>query len=248
VTLELESLSLPVSPERAVARAEGEPATPPWSRAPAYWEELEPRGSYARRWRGPFLLGVALVLLLPALFLALPIALRNRREHGSWKRVLFRQARVGRRGRVFPLYKFRTMSDRPGTDHARVTPFGRFLRNTHLDELPQLLNVLRGEMCLIGPRPEMVATERWAARRCPAFCERLVLAPGLTGHAQITQGYTEGGDEAAYLRKLELNRAYRESLSFRGDLAILVRTTLWMLRARGWRTAPRRDLSSEPAG
>jgi lipopolysaccharide/colanic/teichoic acid biosynthesis glycosyltransferase len=122
-----------------------------------------------------------------------------------------------------------------GKDAARVTRFGRFLRNTHLDELPQLWNVLRGDMSLIGPRPEMLATERWAAERCPGFVERLCLKPGLTGFAQITQGYTDQGDAAAYRAKLALNRRYRDELSFTTDCAILVRTVAWMLRARGWR-------------
>jgi lipopolysaccharide/colanic/teichoic acid biosynthesis glycosyltransferase len=118
------------------------------------------------------------------------------------RRVLFAQTRVGWRGRLFVLYKFRTMVDGPGDDRARVTRFGRLLRNTHLDELPQLWNVLRGEMCLVGPRPEMLATERWAAERCPEFVERLVLPPGSPGCAQITQGYTDEGDEAAYREKV----------------------------------------------
>jgi lipopolysaccharide/colanic/teichoic acid biosynthesis glycosyltransferase len=122
-----------------------------------------------------------------------------------------------------------------GKDAARVTRFGRFLRNTHLDELPQLWNVLRGDMSLIGPRPEMLATERWAAERCPGFVERLCLKPGLTGFAQITQGYTDLGDESAYRAKLALNRRYRAELSLTTDCAILGRTVAWMLRARGWR-------------
>jgi len=89
-------------------------------------------------------------------------------------------------------------------------------------------------MSLIGPRPEMIPTERWAARHVPGFCERLALKPGLTGYAQITQGYTLDGDERAYREKLRLNRRYREELSPGFDSAILARTVLWMLRGRGW--------------
>ena len=239
MTLELEpvSLSAPQAAFEFAARTASRGAGPraqPWERPHAEWERLAPRGLYARALREPFLL-LATVLLVPvAAVLALPIALVNAWVYRSVRRVLFAQRRVGWRGRVFTLYKFRTMLDLPGDDHTRVTRFGRFLRNTHLDELPQLWNVLAGDMSLIGPRPEMVATERWAARHCPGFSERLVLKPGLTGHAQVTQGYTDGGDLAAYRAKLELNRCYRRALGLRLDCAILVRTVWWMLRGRGW--------------
>jgi lipopolysaccharide/colanic/teichoic acid biosynthesis glycosyltransferase len=238
VTIELETPLLQGAAQASRCGASGRSRAfvgpRPWELPEERWEGLAPRGLYARRLRRPFLWLVALLLIPLALVLAVPIAFLNLGLHGSPRRILFAQARVGLRGRVFVLYKFRTMLDGPGEDCARVTRFGRFLRNTHLDELPQLLNVLRGDMCLIGPRPEMLSTERWAAGRWPDFSERLVLAPGLTGHAQITQGYTEGGDEEAYRQKLELNRRYRESLSFTGDCAILLRTALWMLRGRGW--------------
>jgi lipopolysaccharide/colanic/teichoic acid biosynthesis glycosyltransferase len=207
----------------------------PWRRSEAEWSLLTPQGLYARRLRRPFLLAVTLGLLPLAISLALPIALVNACVQRGWRRVFFSQVRSGHRGRPFVLLKFRTMRDRPGDDRARVTALGRFLRNTHLDELPQLWNVLRGDMSLIGPRPEMLATERWAAERLAEFSERLALRPGLTGLAQVTQGYTDHGDERAYGEKLRLNRRYREELSFGLDLAILLRTALWMLRGRGWR-------------
>jgi len=239
VTLELESpllAPLEAAPVRArVARAcEGVAA---WQLSEERWRALAPRGVYAERLRAPFLWLVSLALLPAALLVGLPIALLNAWVQRDLGRVFFTQPRVGWRGRVFVLWKFRTMRDGPGDDHARVTRFGRFLRNTHLDELPQLLNVLRGDMSLIGPRPEMLAVERWAAERCPGFLERLCLKPGLTGYAQTTQGYTDTGDEAAYRAKLALNRRYREELSFATDCAILARTVAWMLRARGWRRA-----------
>jgi lipopolysaccharide/colanic/teichoic acid biosynthesis glycosyltransferase len=185
--------------------------------------------------RGPFLLLVTLTLLPLALVPAVLVTLVNTIVQRDPRKVFFRQERIGRRGRPFVLLKFRTMRDVPGDDHARVTRFGRFLRNTHLDELPQLVNVLRGEMCLIGPRPEMPETELWAGGLLPAFSERLVLAPGVTGLAQITQGYTDSGDVQAYREKLALNERYRATLSFARDVSILWRTALWMLRGRGWR-------------
>lgn len=243
VTIELDSaaLSTPALAVREDRRRSGAPARParggrPWRLAGEDWERLAPRGLYARFVREPFLLLATVLLVPPALCLGLPIAGVNAWLYGGLRRVLFAQPRVGWRGRTFVLFKFRTMRDEPGDDHARVTSFGRFLRNTHLDELPQLWNVLAGDMSLIGPRPEMLATERWAARHCPDFCERLVLKPGLTGYAQVIQGYTDSGDEAAYRAKLEFNRHYRRELGLRLDCAILVRTALWMLRGRGWRS------------
>jgi lipopolysaccharide/colanic/teichoic acid biosynthesis glycosyltransferase len=210
--------------------------TAAWTLRGEEWERCEPSGVYAKSIRGPFLLALSVLLVPPALLLLFPLVLTNAWLHGGLAQAFFAQVRVGRRGRPFVLYKLRTMRSGPGC--LRVTPFGRFLRNSHLDELPQLWNVLCGDMCLIGPRPEMVATERWAAACCPGFAERLVLAPGLTGLAQITQGYTEGGDMAAYRTKSALNRRYREELSLALDCAILARTLLWMLRRRGWRRHP----------
>jgi len=226
-------------PERRPRPASPRPpelVRPPWERDEATWETLEPTGAYARRWRTPFLWSVSLGLALGGLVFAFPIALVNACLYGPTG-IFFVQPRVGYRGRLFRLLKFRTMSGRPGDgpDRLRVTRFGRFLRNTHLDELPQLVNVLCGEMSLIGPRPEMLDIEAWAGGFLPRFSERLVLRPGLTGWAQVTQGYAGDGDEIAYARKLAINDRYREALSFGADLHILYRTVLWVLRARGWR-------------
>ena len=224
------------TPPRVVPRRE------PWQRSAREWDRLEPRSLYARRLRTPLLWSVTLVLSFPALLLALPIVLVNAVVHRSLSRVLFRQERVGRRGCTYVIYKFRTMRDDASLrDEERVTPFGRFLRNTHLDELPQFLNILRGDMCLIGPRPEMLSIERWATRAVPGFGDRMVLRPGVTGLAQITQGYAADGDRAGYARKAALDARYRSTLSLRGDLAILVRTSVWMLRRRGWRPECRRQ-------
>lgn len=210
----------------------------PWERSEADWDRLEPAGRYARLWRTPFLYALTLSFLPLALLLGLPVAVLNLLAHRSWRRILFTQERIGRRGRAFTIYKFRTMRGEPGVpDSERVSGLGRFLRNTHLDELPQFLNVLRGEMCLIGPRPEMSSIEGWCASSLPRFSERLVLRPGITGWAQITQGYVARGDGEAYRRKLAMNRVYRSRLSFGTDVAILLLTVLWMVRRRGWKPA-----------
>jgi lipopolysaccharide/colanic/teichoic acid biosynthesis glycosyltransferase len=241
VTIELDTLPAMGAPSARGTHSRAGAALPrpsgpgPWSFTAADWARLEPRGRYALLVRRPLLWCVALALVPFALLSAVPIALANACVQRSLRRIFFAQVRVGWRGELFVLYKFRTLHDRPGDDHARATRLGRFLRNTHLDELPQLWNVLRGDMCLIGPRPEMPETERWALRNCPGFVERLVLPPGLTGLAQITQGYTVGGDERAYREKSALNQRYRVQVSPGLDAAILLRTVLWMARARGWR-------------
>jgi len=216
---------------------------------------MTPSGLYPRLGKR-LLNGVLLFVCLPlASLLALPIALVNWIIFGDVRRILYSQPRVGSRGRTFSIYKFRTMREAPaeafdswkdGGDRLRVTGFGRFLRNTHLDELPQLINVLRGEMDFIGPRPEMVEIDAWACQRIADFPERSALLPGITGYAQITHGYA-GMDALAYRRKLVADLYYRDHLSLRLDLEILFRTAVWMLRGRGWRhTAKSADPLVEP--
>ena len=210
------------------------------------WESLSPRGVYAR-WGKRLLSMVLLVLVLPvAALFCLPITLVNWLVFRDLRQVLYTQPRVGHRGRLFNIYKFRTMrageqadfqSWKEGTDDERVTRFGRLLRNTHLDELPQLLNILRGEMTFIGPRPEMVEIHDWAAASIPSFHERHAVRPGITGFAQITQGYA-GNDEEAYRQKLVADQYYRRHVTLRFDLEILFRTALWMIRRRGWSWVP----------
>ena len=212
-------------------RARGEP----WERSPLEWDALAPSGIYAARLRPILLYGVACVAAVPAFVLCAPLVLVNALLYGGLRNAIFVQDRVGLRGRVFAFFKLRTMREGTERDEERVTSFGRFLRNSHLDEVPQLWNVLRGDMCLIGPRPEMLSIERWAAREIPSFSRRLSLRPGITGLAQITQGYTRDGDVHAYRRKLALHRTYSRTISLRLDLVILARTVLWMLRRRGWR-------------
>lgn len=206
------------------------------------WDRLEPSGTYAHVVK-PIVPVAMMLLALPlALAVMLPIALINWAVMGDWRRIFFTQERVGQYGRVFRIYKFRTM--RPVTaggdfaswqqgDQNRVTRLGRFLRSTHLDEVPQILNILRGDMDFIGPRPEMVEIHNWACDVVPGFERRLALRPGITGLAQITQGYA-GQCPEAYADKLAADDEYRERLSFGLDVSIVARTLVWMLRGRGW--------------
>ena len=183
----------------------------------------------------------ALALGLPALLVGLPIALVNLWLHRG--RALFSQPRVGRDGRVFRIWKFRTYASGHRADEGarafarwsrgegEVTRFGGWLRDRHLDELPQLWNVLAGDMDLVGPRPEMVEVHRWASASIPEFAQRNVARPGLTGLAQVTHGYA-GRDVEAYRRKLTADLEYLAAPSLRRDLALLARTVVWLVRPK----------------
>lgn len=237
------TLAPPRTNRRGVTRAHGDKArTRANSSSGRDWDALAPRGVYARVGRPAFNLALVLVLLPVIAALALPVACVNAIQFQSLRLVLFVQPRVGHRGRVFSIYKFRTMREAragahaswtSGADAQRVTRFGRFLRNTHLDELPQVINILKRDMDVIGPRPEMVEIERWASEHIDGFGDRLAIRPGITGIAQITQGYT-GHDLEAYAKKLEINRGYLRSVSLRLDVEIVLRTVVWMLRGKGW--------------
>ncbi|MBM4362307.1 MAG: sugar transferase, partial [Deltaproteobacteria bacterium] len=145
--------------------------------------------------------------------------------------VLFRQERPGLHGRPFRILKFRTMKDAVGRDGAplpdaeRLTALGRFLRASSLDELPELLNVLRGEMSLVGPRPLLM---EYLARYSPEQARRHDVRPGITGHAQVNGRNALGWDE-----KFALDTWYVDHWSNELDLRILLRTVLAVLRRDG---------------
>ncbi|WP_437185652.1 sugar transferase [Planctomicrobium sp. SH668] len=133
-------------------------------------------------------------------------------------------------GRHFILYKFRTMrtdAEKNGAQFAvkgdsRITPIGRFLRKTRLDELPQLWNVLKGEMSLVGPRPERPEFIKGLSDEIPSYVDRLGLKPGLTGVAQILNGYDN--EIESFRRKVAFDLHYLQNCSPTNDLKILVRT------------------------
>lgn len=143
--------------------------------------------------------------------------------------LLYRQERVGRNGEVFRMIKFRSMRDDPTAQadwtserDPRITPFGQVLRLTHLDELPQVWNVFRGELSIVGPRPEQPRYVEELAERLPYYNLRHAVRPGLTGWAQVKYGYA--GTEGDALEKLQYEFYYlrRQSLSF--DIRIVGRT------------------------
>ena len=192
-------------------------------------------------WKRPFdlaLLGLALVLLAPVwALLGLGAALAVRLEDGG--PALYRQARLGRGGAVFEIVKFRTMAVGAEAESgpvwatrgdARITRVGRALRRFHLDELPQAVNVLRGEMSLVGPRPERPALAARIEREVPGFAARLRVRPGLAGLAQA-----EGVGWRDPALKLHYDNLYIAAMSPWLDLKLCARC---LVKAFG----PRRGL------
>ena len=155
----------------------------------------------------------------------------------SGRPIFFTQRRTGRNGRLFDMVKLRTMvrdAEPGGTprwtedDDPRVTRVGRWLRRYHLDELPNVWNVLRGEMSLVGPRPERPEFVERLAGRVPNYHARHLVRPGITGLAQLEGPYTNPIEHAA--SKLERDLAYIETQSLRLDLWILWRTAVMLAR------------------
>lgn len=167
---------------------------------------------------------IALVVLAPVI---LGIAWLVRRTMGT--PVLFRQMRPGLHGKPFVMYKFRTMTearDAHGNllpDHQRLTPLGRWLRATSLDELPELVNVLKGDMSLVGPRPLLM---EYLERYTPEQARRHEVKPGITGWAQI-----HGRNALSWEEKFRLDVWYVDHWSLWLDLKILWRT-LWIVLKR----------------
>jgi lipopolysaccharide/colanic/teichoic acid biosynthesis glycosyltransferase len=170
--------------------------------------------------------GVALLLSAPVMLVAAATILLWDRQHP-----LFSQYRLGRNGRRFRLYKLRTMRSESGgptlaaAGDPRVTEFGKCLRKTSIDELPQLLNVLRGDMTLVGPRPELPQNLGLYPEK---FMDRLAVRPGLTGLAQVS-----GRNELTFAEVLRLDLRYIDGVSLRTDLSILLCTIRAVFHGRG---------------
>ena len=156
--------------------------------------------------------------------------------------IIYRQERVGRRGQKFTLLKFRSMTHDAEKDgqaawasvnDSRVTAVGRFMRRTRIDELPQLINVLRGEMTFVGPRPERPTFVATLTEKIPFYGVRHSVKPGLTGWAQVR--YTYGGNLEESVKKLEYDLYYVKNHSLLLDLLIFVKTVRVVLLGEGAR-------------
>jgi lipopolysaccharide/colanic/teichoic acid biosynthesis glycosyltransferase len=150
--------------------------------------------------------------------------------------ILFRQERVGKNGRLFTLYKFRSMRPDAGTDgrfhpvkndDPRVTRCGHWLRPSHIDELPQLYNVLRGDMDLVGPRPFVLSEEEECAASIPLYRERWSVRPGITGWAQVNRGYCATIEDNT--QKLAYDLFYISNMSVPFDLSIIFQTLILLV-------------------
>ena len=177
---------------------------------------------------------VGLVLLLP---LSVVVCIGNIVANRG--KLLFRQSRVGRNGRSFTMIKFRTMRTGPATptdswttpNDPRITRFGRVLRRAHLDELPQMWNVLRGDLSLVGPRPEQPHYVRELSEKLPFYELRHVVQPGVTGWAQVKYRYASSESDA--FEKLQYDLFYLRHQSMTLDLRIISRTIRSVLFGRG---------------
>lgn len=176
---------------------------------------------------------------LALLVLAIPMALVGFRvKLDSPGPVVYAQRRVGKDGKVFKMYKFRSMyldAEVGGArwavgDDPRVTPFGRFMRRTRLDELPQLWNVVKGDMSLIGPRPERPAFAEQFEKRIVGFGQRTLVRPGISGLAQVTGGY-----ELLPKNKVMYDLEYIENRGPLLDAKIIFRTVGIILSGKGSR-------------
>lgn len=228
---------------RRLAPVQGGRGTDAWRRESG--ERGGGRRSYETRWKRVFDATVAAGLLLLTLPLIGVLALLVATDGG---RPVFAHPRVGRDGRLFPCVKLRTMvvdadarlarllaedpaaaeewaRDRKLRRDPRVTWIGRVLRCTSLDELPQLWNVLRGDMSLVGPRP---VTPEEIVLYGPSARSYVRVRPGLTGPWQVS-----GRNEVSFAERVELDRAYADRPSFAGDVSILLRTVPAVLRVTG---------------
>jgi sugar transferase (PEP-CTERM system associated) len=180
-------------------------------------------------------------LLLIALPLMLCAVLGIKLEDGVAAPVFYRQRRVGQHGEIFEVLKFRSMridAEQAGAQYAttndpRVTRLGGFMRKTRIDELPQLINVLRGDMSFVGPRPERPEFVCQLEERIPYYRERHTVKPGITGWAQLCYPY--GSTEKDTVEKLQYDLYYVKNRSLLFDLAILVQTVEVVLWGKGAR-------------
>jgi lipopolysaccharide/colanic/teichoic acid biosynthesis glycosyltransferase len=193
---------------------------------------LLPGSRAAKRCLDILVASMALFFLAPLMtVIAVAIALETGRP------VIFRQTRVGQHFRPFVIFKFRTMFVAPdeGTEviqaarhDGRVTRLGRLLRKTSLDELPQLWNVLRGEMSLVGPRPHALAHDIAFSFQSSGYSHRYYVKPGITGLAQVNGARGETGTPEVLAARIEMDRRYIETWSLLLDLKILA-VTAWRM-------------------
>ena len=188
-----------------------------------------PKGVYEANFKRPLDLALSLfaLIVLSPLFLIVAIAI----VINLGTPILFIQDRPGLDGRVFKMYKFRTMTEERNTDgnllpdEARLTPFGKILRKTSLDELPELINIIKGDMSIVGPRP--LLTE-YLPRYSEEQLHRHDVRPGLTGYAQVN-----GRNSISWEEKFKDDVWYVDHISFFNDVKIIIKTIIVVLTRKG---------------
>lgn len=187
------------------------------------------RGFYEKYAKRPLDILCALAAIIVFCWLYLLVAILVRCKLGS--PIIFKQKRPGKDGKIFKLYKFRTMTDEKDEngqllpDNVRLTKFGKFLRSTSLDELPEAFNILKGDMSVIGPRPllvEYLHLYNENQRR------RHEVRPGLSGYAQV-----HGRNAVSWNEKFDLDVEYVDNITFLGDVKIIVTTVLKAIKREG---------------
>lgn len=186
-----------------------------------------------------FLAALCALIFLAPLMLLIALIIRLT----SAGPAIFRQERMGYRGKAFTMYKFRSMrmaeadtsvtSDMTLSDDQRITAIGRFIRRSRIDELPQIINILRGEMSWIGPRPETIRLSEWYEQQIPFYRYRHIVRPGLTGWAQVKQGHVTTVDDVT--SKLQYDFFYVKNFSLWLDVLIVINTFRVILTGHGAR-------------
>jgi exopolysaccharide biosynthesis polyprenyl glycosylphosphotransferase len=197
-------------------------------------EVMPPWQRFVKRSMDIVLSVIAIILLIPV-YIALAIAVKL----SSKGPVLFFQERIGIHGKGFRIVKFRTMytdAEKAGpqlssSHDPRITPVGRFMRKTRLDELPQFFNVLMGDMSLVGPRPERQFYIDQIAEREPQFLELTRVRPGITSWGQVKYGYAENVDQM--IQRMKYDLLYLRNRSIALDLKIMMHTIMIVIRAKG---------------
>jgi len=190
-------------------------------------------------WGSKRLFDVIVSLLLLPLLLILSIIIFFLNPFYNIGNLIFVQERMGKNCEAFFAFKFRTMSstdeitrkyDEP-IEEERITPLGRILRRSRIDELPQILNVLRGDMSLIGPRPDYYAHALEYLKNVEGYCDRHTIRPGITGLSQVTLGYVENLDLIS--KKVSIDNHYIQNVSYINEFKIIYSTISVILRGIG---------------
>jgi lipopolysaccharide/colanic/teichoic acid biosynthesis glycosyltransferase len=199
---------------------------------------IKPHYAYANNlfWTNKRIFDIFVSLILLPLFVITTIILLVFNQFFNPGKLFFIQDRMGMNCEIFSVIKFRTMThigkisrkyDDP-IETNRITPLGRILRKTRIDELPQILNVLKGDMSLIGPRPDYYLHALEYLKLVDGYQDRYVIRPGITGLSQIRLGYTENLD--ATLKKVSIDKYYIQNLSYITELKIIINTIFIIMR------------------